>query len=457
MPVLRLINPATGQLVRELPETDSSQVASAAARAARTQPAWAALGLERRCQILRAFRDLVDAAVPRLAGILVTDMGKPLAQARAEVGRVHERLDFFLANVADTIRTQLVSDAGGMEERLVHEPLGVVANISAWNYPWFVGINVIAPALLCGNAVLYKPSEHATETGLALIALLHHAGVPPDIAIALPGGKATGAALAATAVDGIFFTGSNAAGMKVAQAAAGRLGRVQLELGGKDAVYVADDVDVAAAAAATADGAFYNAGQSCCAIERLFVQRGIYDQFVAAFLEQVALLRVGDPLDPATTLGPLAFDAQRVVLERQISQAVEQGAIIACGGRRAPGAGWFFQPTVLLQVDARMAVMREETFGPVIGIMAVDSDAHAVSLINDSTYGLTAGVYSRDRARATMILAAVDTGTVYWNCCDRVSPRLPWTGRRGSGSGATLGQAGILAMTKPKAYHLRSP
>jgi len=214
---------------------------------------------------------------------------------------------------------------------------------------------------------------------------------------------------------------------------------------------------VATAAVGTADGAFYNAGQSCCAIERLFVQRGIYDQFVAAFLEQVALLRVGDPLDPATTLGPLAFDAQRVVLERQISQAVEQGAIIACGGRRAPGAGWFFQPTVLLQVDARMAVMREETFGPVIGIMAVDSDAHAVELINDSTYGLTAGVYSRDRARATAILAAVDTGTVYWNCCDRVSPRLPWTGRRGSGIGATLGTAGILAMTKPKAYHLRSP
>ena len=457
MPMLRLLNPATGQLVREVPETDSSQVAAAFTRAGRAQRPWAALGLERRCQVLRTFRDLVIGEVPRLAELLVADMGKPISQARGEVGRVRERLDFFLANLAAATRDQVVFDEGGMEERLVHEPLGVVANISAWNYPWFVGINVIAPALLCGNALLYKPSEHATATGLAIIALLHRAGVPADAAIALPGGKTTGAALAATPVDGLFFTGSHAVGMKIAQVAGSRLGRVQLELGGKDAVYVADDVDVAAAAESTADGSFYNAGQSCCAIERLFVSRGIYDQFVAAFLEQVARLRMGDPMDPATTIGPLAFDGQRAVLERQIAQAVERGAIIACGGRRDPGPGWFFQPTVLLQVDAQMAVMREETFGPVIGIMAVDSDAQAVQLINDSSYGLTAGIYTRERARAQALLAAVDTGTAYWNCCDRVSPRLPWTGRRGSGLGATLGQAGILAMTKPKAYHLRSP
>jgi acyl-CoA reductase-like NAD-dependent aldehyde dehydrogenase len=229
---------------------------------------------------------------------------------------------------------------------------------------------------------------------------------------------------------------------------------VQLELGGKDPVYVCDDVDVPAAAAATAEGAFYNAGQSCCAIERLYVHRSIAAGFTDAFVETVRGYRAGDPTDEATYVGPLARREQLAVLEEQVRDAVEKGARLLCGGKRREGRGWYFEPTVLAGVDHSMRVMREESFGPVIGIQEVAGDDEAVERMNDTEYGLTAGVYTPDRARAERVLARVDAGTVYWNCCDRVSPRLPWTGRRHSGIGSTLSVLGIRAFVQPKAWHL---
>ena len=243
----------------------------------------------------------------------------------------------------------------------------------------------------------------------------------------------------------------------VAEAVAPRLLRVQLELGGKDPAYVCDDVDVAAAATALAEGAFYNAGQSCCAVERLYVQQGIGGAFVEAFVAAVGALVIGDPRDERSDLGPLARRAQLDVLEAQVTDAVGHGARLELGGRRRAGRGYYFEPTVLTRADHRMALMREESFGPIIGIQEVGDDTEAIALMNDTEYGLTAAVYTRDRSRAERILAQVNAGSAYWNCCDRVSPRLPWTGRKHSGLGTTLSVAGIRTFVQPKAWHLRLP
>jgi acyl-CoA reductase-like NAD-dependent aldehyde dehydrogenase len=272
---------------------------------------------------------------------------------------------------------------------------------------------------------------------------------------AVSGAAEAGAAVVGAAIDGVFFTGSYATGRRVAQAAAERLLHVQLELGGKDPIYVCADAPVAAVARAVADGAFYNTGQSCCAVERIYVQRAAATPFIAAFLGAVNGFRVGDPLDEATYIGPLARRAQRAVLAAQVADATARGARVLCGGAPLAGPGNFFAPTVLVDVDHSMTVMREESFGPLIGIQVVDGDEEAVAAMQDTDYGLTAGVYTPDRARAERILAAMDTGTVYWNCCDRVSPRLPWSGRGHSGLGMTLATHGIRSFLRPKAWHLR--
>ncbi|HLY10032.1 MAG TPA: aldehyde dehydrogenase family protein, partial [Planctomycetota bacterium] len=386
---------------------------------------------------------------------LTSEVGKPITQSRNEIDGTLGRIDFFLEQVPRVLEDSVVLKEPRLEEKITHEPLGLILNISAWNYPYYVGSNVFLPALLTGNAVLYKPSEVATLTGLAIGNLFQETGLPDGAFSVFPGSGAIGAELLRQRVDGVFFTGSYATGKKIALAAAGRLVRMQLELGGKDPVYVCDDVDVQAAAEATADGAFYNAGQSCCAVERIYVHRKIVDPFVAAFLKTVRGFTVGDPADPSTYLGPLARADQVAVLEDQVADAVRKGARLAAGGKRMDRPGNFFEPTVLLDVTHDMKVMREESFGPIIGIMAVDEDGQALRLMGDTEYGLTAGVYSKDRARAERLLARISAGTAYWNCCDRVSPRLPWSGRGHSGLGTTLSIAGIHSFLQPKAWHLR--
>jgi acyl-CoA reductase-like NAD-dependent aldehyde dehydrogenase len=231
--------------------------------------------------------------------------------------------------------------------------------------------------------------------------------------------------------------------------------KVQLELGGKDPIYVCDDVDVKAAAAAVADGAFYNSGQSCCSVERIYVHASIYEKFLAAFVAEVKTFKLGDPLDEGTYIGPLTRGAQLAVLKRQVTDAVRKGARLLAGGDVVKRKGNWFAPTVLADADHSMALMRDESFGPIIGIAKVGDDAEAVRLMNDSEYGLTAGVYSPDGKRARRILDQLAAGSVYWNCCDRVSPRLPWSGVKHSGIGLTLSTYGIETFTRPKAWHLR--
>ena len=409
-----------------------------------------------RLEAIRRFRGELVRETERLAAILTSEVGKPIRQSRNELGGLLGRIDFFLAESEKTLAPRQVHDESGMREQVTFEPLGVVANISAWNYPYFVGANVFVPALIAGNAVLYKPSEYATLTGLEIGKLLHLSGVPQDVFQVLVGGGAVGGALVEQPVDGVFFTGSYATGARIANAVGPRMIKMQLELGGKDPTYVCEDVDVIAAAASLADGAMYNTGQSCCSVERIYVHQDIHDAFVAAFVEEVRGFTISDPTDEAAYIGPLTRAAQIDVLERQVADAVAKGASVLLGGKRLAGPGNWFAPTVVVDVDHSMELMREESFGPIIGIQKVADDAEAVRLMNDTVYGLTAGVYTRDEARARVILAQVRAGSVYWNCCDRVSPRLPWSGVGHSGIGLTLSTLGIETFTRTKAWHLRS-
>jgi acyl-CoA reductase-like NAD-dependent aldehyde dehydrogenase len=456
---LKVINPATEELLAELEEDNGHTLAQKAAAARAAQRTWAQTPLAERLAAVRRFGELLQSRRDALAKTLTAEVGKPIRQSRNELTAMQGRIDFFLEHTAAAMEDEVVHRSSGpapMEERIRYEPLGIVANISAWNYPYFVGSNVYLPALLTGNAVLYKPSEHATLSGLAVAELLHEAGIPQEIFQPIVGAGETGRTLLGQDVDAVCFTGSYATGRRIAEAVAPRLLRVQLELGGKDPAYVCDDVDVAAAAAALVEGVFYNAGQSCCAVERIYVHRGIAGAFKDGFVAAARALVVGDPGDERTDIGPLARRAQLDVLEAQVADAVGHGARLELGGRRRAGRGYYFEPTVLTGVDHRMTLMREESFGPIIGIQEVADDAEAVALMNDTEYGLTAAVYTRDRSRAERVLAEVNAGSAYWNCCDRVSPRLPWSGRKHSGLGTTLSLAGIRAFVRPKAWHLRS-
>ena len=455
MSTLPVYNPASGALIAELPADSAASVAAKSLQARAAQPGWAAVPLaERKACIVRFRAGIVDE-LALLAATLTSETGKPIAMSRNELYGLLGRIDFFLAEVEGATARQTVFSEDGMTEQIEHLPLGVVANISAWNYPWFVGGNVFIPALLAGNAVLYKPSEYASMSGLAMARLLHAAGVPDDIFTALIGGGEVGGALLEQRIDGVFFTGSHATGVKIAQAMALRLVKLQLELGGKDPTYVCADADIQNAAASLADGAMYNSGQSCCSVERIYVHEGIHDAFVDAFTATVRTFRVGDPMADATYIGPLTRAPQRDVLDAQVSDALAKGATLLTGGQRLPGPGNWYAPTVFSNVDHCMELMREESFGPLIGIQKVSGDAEAVRLMNDTRYGLTAGVFTPDEGRARRLLAQVNAGTVYWNCCDRVSPRLPWSGRGDSGLGLTLSTYGIQAFTRLMAWHLR--
>ena len=456
MNTLTIINPATGSPITEIPCDDAATVASKTARARAAQPRWHAVPLAERKACIEQFRSFVVRDLEPLARTLTQETGKPIKQSRNELNGLLGRIDFFLGAVDGSTQTTTVFNEGGMREQIEQIPLGVVANISAWNYPWFVGGNVFVPALLTGNAVLYKPSEFATMTGLAIARLLHEAGVPANAFVTLVGKGDVGEALLGERIDGLFFTGSYATGASIARAVGPRMIKLQLELGGKDPTYVCPEANVKNAALSLADGAMYNAGQSCCSVERIYVHESIHDDFLQHFVDEVKTFKVGDPMSEDTYIGAMTRAAQLDVLDAQVKDATAKGATLHVGGHRQPGPGTWYLPTVFSNVNHTMEMMREESFGPIIGIQKVTSDDEAIALMNDTRYGLTAGVFAPDEARARSILSRVNAGSVYWNCCDRVSPRLPWSGYGDSGIGLTLSTYGVQTFCRPKAWHLRS-
>lgn len=456
--MLKIINPATEAILKEVEEDNSNSIQTKFHRAKKFQSEWKNSSLQSRLQSIKNFRELLVKNKEGLSQTLTSEVGKPISQSRNELSGVLGRIDFFLENTEKVLKEEVVLDdpSQHLKESITFEPLGVIGNISAWNYPYFVGSNVFIPALLTGNSVLYKPSEFATLTGLAITDLLYQSGIPKDAFIPVIGGGNIGAELLKQPLDGIFFTGSYPTGQKIAESASKQLMKVQLELGGKDPIYVCEDVDIAAIAPGIADGAFYNTGQSCCSVERIYVHEKIYDQFIELFLSTVKNFVVGDPTDEKTYIGSLTRKAHLSYLENQVNNAIQKGAKLLCGGKKIDRSGSYFEPTVFIEVNHSMSLMKEETFGPLIGIQKVKNDQEAIELMNDTDYGLTAGVYSKDEVRAKKILSQINSGSVYFNCCDRVSPRLPWSGRKHSGIGSTLSSLGIETFTQPKAWHWRN-
>ncbi|WP_028296330.1 aldehyde dehydrogenase family protein [Olivibacter sitiensis] len=453
---MKTINPATGELIAELPEDTQETLWKKYQEAKWAQGPWAAVPLSERIATVERFKHLLLQQIEMLATVLTAETGKPLWQAKNEVNGAIARIDWLTGNAEKYLADESMTVSESLQEVISYEPLGVVCNISAWNYPYLVGVNVFVPALLAGNAVVYKPSEFSAHTGLQIERLLHEAGVPQAVFQVAIGTGAIGKALLELPFDGYFFTGSYKTGNYIYEHVAPKMVPCQLELGGKDPLYIADDVfDVTAVAQATADGAFYNNGQSCCSVERIYVHENIYDVYVEAFVQQVKDWKIGDPHEADVYFGPLTRKEQIKVLEDQVADALTKGASLLTGGQRVEGIGYYFEPTVLVDVHHDMAVMRAESFGPVIGIMKVKDDEDALSLMQDTDYGLTAGVYAQSEERAKTILRQLNTGTAYWNCCDRVSAALPWSGRQHSGIGATLSHQGIRAFTKPKGWHLK--
>jgi len=451
---MTIINPATQEIIQKVPEDSKESIAEKFSELKKGQPLWSAMQLQKRIDVIAKFHDLLEEEKDELAKTLTAEMGKPLQQSYNEINGARGRIKYFIDNAARYLSEEWVVKEGGTKEKIVYEPLGVIANISAWNYPYLVGTNVFIPALIGGNAVLYKPSEYTLLTGLHIERLFHKAGVPQNVFKLAAGAATAGEAILALPLNGYFFTGSYNTGKYIAEKTAHKLVPVQLELGGKDPLYIADDVeDVNGVAIGTADGAFYNNGQSCCSVERIYVHEKIYDDYVTAFVNEVKTYKTGLPTDEGIYIGPLTRPAQIKVLEHQVKDAMDKGATLLHGGKKLKGN--YFEPTVLTGVTNQMAVMRDESFGPIIGIMKVKDDAEAIALMQDTDYGLTAGVYSKDFDRAESIMKLMNAGTVYWNCCDRVSASLPWSGRKNSGLGTTLSHQGIHAFVQPKAYHIR--
>lgn len=453
---MNIINPATEEIIVQLDEDNADTIRDKFNLLKQGQPAWQNTPLNERIAIVQKFAALLKSNIESLSSVLTSEMGKPLQQSRNEINGACSRIDWLASNAALYLSPELMTETAAMVEKIEYEPLGVICNISAWNYPYNVGVNVWIPALLAGNAVMYKPSEYATLTGIQIEKHLKQAGIPEAIFQIAIGTGATGNILLDIPFDGFYFTGSYKTGEYIYQKVARHMVPCQLELGGKDPVYVSDDIpDIKAAAVGIADGAFYNNGQSCCAVERVYVHEKIYDQFVNHFIDEVKSWKIGSPDEKDTYISALSRRQQLDFLQLQVEQALACGAILATGGHRLDRKGYYYLPTVLTNVDNTMSVMRDESFGPIIGIMKVKDDTEAIKLMNDTEFGLTAAVYSGSKDRADKIFVQLDTGTVYWNCCDRVSAAVPWSGRKHSGFGSTLSHQGIRAFTKPKAYQLR--
>jgi acyl-CoA reductase-like NAD-dependent aldehyde dehydrogenase len=455
---MKIINPATEELVQEIASSTEQSLDQSFEELSIGQHNWKLTSLVSRVQILAKFSNLLAEEAAQLAYDLSSEMGKPLAQAKNEINGARGRITWMLNNAEKYLSNEVMTDIEGLQEIIVHEPLGVVCNISAWNYPFLVGVNVFIPSLLAGNTVMYKPSEYATLTGLHIQRLLYAAGIPENCFKIAIGAKDVGEYLLNLPFNGYFFTGSYATGKYIYEKVAKKMVVCQCELGGKDPLYIADDIhDIEKVAAATADGAFYNNGQSCCAVERIYVHEKIANAYIDAFVKEVKSWKIGNPFEDGVYIGPLSRAAQISLLENQISDAVEKGATILSGGKRIVGKGYYFEPTVLTSVTHDMLIMKEESFGPVIGIYVVKDDEEAIDKMNDTAFGLTAGVYANDEERARKILDKMNSGTGYWNCCDRVSAPLPWSGRKHSGIGSTLSYVGLRAFTQPKALHLKRP
>ena len=462
--VIRSVSPIDGSVYLERGCATGSEIASAAAAAREAQRRWAACPIEERGRLCTAFVEAMLADADDIAVELARQMGRPVRYGAGELAGFEERARHMIGLAAEALADIDPGEKVGFRRFIRRVPLGTVLTIAPWNFPFLTTVNSVVPALMAGNAVILKHASHTIGVGERFASAFAAAGLPEGLFHHLVLDHAQSAALIGSGdVDMVCFTGSVPAGRAIERAALGaaenqRFIPVGLELGGKDPAYVRHDADLAHAIENLADGAFFNSGQSCCGIERVYVHADVHDAFVAGVADAARALVLGDPLDSATTLGPLITPAAADFVRRQIVEAIADGATahVDAGAfeRDAPGSA-YLAPQVLSGVDHAMDVMREESFGPVIGIMKVSGDEEAVRLMNDSDFGLTAAIWTADAEAAIAIGERLETGTVFMNRCDYLDPALAWTGVKATGRGVTLSTLGYQALTRPKSFHLR--
>lgn len=457
--MLKCVSPVDGRVYVERPLGDAAAIEAALAKAVAVGAAWRATPLAERQAVLRRAVAAFVANGPAIAEELTWQMGRPLGQTPGEVRGFNERASYMIDIAPQALADLVPAARDGFSRYIRREPHGVVFVIAPWNYPYLTSVNAVIPALLAGNTVLLKHSHQTPLCAERYAEAFRAAGLPDGVFQYLHLSHAdTEAAMRDARVGFVAFTGSVAGGAAVQHALADRFIGAGLELGGKDPAYVRADADLAHAVENLVDGAFFNSGQSCCGIERIYVHEQLYDGFVDGFVELTKKYVLGDPTQAATNLGPMVRASAADFVRGQVAEAVARGArslvdpaLFDANREGSP----YLAPQVLVGVDHGMRLMSEETFGPAIGIMKVSSDAEALRLMNDSDYGLTAAIWTADAEAAAQLGAQIDTGTVFMNRCDYLDPALAWTGVKNSGRGCTLSSVGFESLTRPKSFHLR--
>ncbi len=456
---LKTITPIDGSVYVERPLASEAELDAALSRARAAQPGWKATPLSERAALIGRAVDAFVARKNDIATEITWQMGRPIAHSPFEVNGFEERARYMIAVAPDALADIDVGPKEGFHRFIRHEPLGVVFVVAPWNYPYLTAVNAIVPALMAGNTVLLKHSAQTPLCAERFHEAFAEAGLPEGVFqyLHLSHG-AVERAVKDPRVDFVAFTGSVPGGHAIQRAASERFIGTGLELGGKDPAYVRADAKLDHAIETLVDGAFFNAGQSCCAIERIYVHEQVFDAFVEGFVAQAKAYKLGNPLDPETTLGPMVRASAAEAVRAQIADALAKGARALIDESAFPAAKPgtpYVAPQVLVDVDHAMAIMTEETFGPAIGIMKVASDDEAVALMNDSRYGLTAAICTTDEDAAIAIGDRVETGTWFMNRCDYLDPALAWVGVKDSGRGCTLSKLGYEHLTRPKSFHLR--
>ena len=455
-------DPATGQAIGRVRIATPEEVTHVVEKARAAHPTWGKLSFSERAQLIMKARRIILDELEEIALLISRETGKPVAEAVSlEITPALDLMQYFARRAGSWLQRRRINiglyGLMGRTSYVVHRPLGVVGIISPWNFPLATPLDEVVMALMAGNAVVLKPSELTPLTGLKIRDVFQRAGLPAGVLEVVTGDGATGAALVTAGVDKIMFTGSVATGKRVAEAAAQNLVPVVLELGGKDAMIVLSDANIENAARGAVWGAFANSGQACSSVERCYVHESVASKFIDAVVAETKRLRQGSGTEADTDIGSMSSERQLNIVDQHVQDAVRQGATVLSGGRRAPAFdGPFFQPTVLTNVDHQMAVMRDETFGPVLPIMTFRSEDEAISLANDSIFGLTASVWSKDLARAGRLAERLDAGTVMVNevFYTHGIAQTPWGGVKQSGWGRTHGAAGLLELVNAHHIHI---
>ncbi len=460
MAVHRIISPIDGSVIAERELADDAHVESVLSAAASARSGWGATSLSERIRSCEAMVQWLIDHVDEIAPEISMQMGRPVRYTANEILRgAQERARHMMSIAGENLGDISVPQVDGFTKFIRREPIGTVLIVAPWNYPYLTAINSLVPALLAGNTVIMK---HASQTLLCaerFSQACEAAGFPLGVFQHIHASHShVEKMIGDSRINFVVFTGSVNGGAAMERAAAGRFIGVGTELGGKDPSYVRTDADIAYAIAENVDGAFFNSGQSCCGIERIYVHDAVYDQFVEGFVKLTQQYVLGNPMDTATTIGPMVNAAAAEFVRGQVAAAIAAGARALVDESHFPTAQpgtAYMGPTVLVDVDHTMDIMREESFGPVIGIMRVRDDAEAIRLMNDSPYGLTCSVWTRDIAAAENIGNQLETGTVFMNRCDYVDPSLVWTGVKDTGSGIALSSLGFSPYVRPKSFHLK--